>query len=182
MSYVTGLDLSLTGSGVATITRGSIGHTTVDTQVIGSKPAKEPTLADRDHRLTTLADRVVDHARGAQLVVVEGPSLGSTGRHGHVWDRAALWWTVVHRLLALEVPVVELPPAVRARWATGKGNAGKTAVAVAVARMWPDVAIPDDNAADALALATIAAQQLGWVNQLARHRDALTTVRWPVAA
>jgi crossover junction endodeoxyribonuclease RuvC len=178
MSYVIGLDPSLTSSGIATITLGS--GVTAEARVVKTAAQVNPTISDRNDRLRRIAAELTDACRHAELVAIEGPALSRNT--GHVWDRAGLWWLTVDRLLQLDLPLVQIETTVRAKWATGKGNASKTAVAVAMARMWPDVAIPDDNAADALALATIAAQQLGWTKQLARHRDALTTVRWPVAA
>lgn len=172
---VVGIDPSLTGTGVATVTAdGSL------VQVIGSKPVANPSFTDRDHRLQFVAD-AVDLFVGAvcDLVVIEGPALGKASPH--TWDRAGLWWRIVHQLHDRGVPLAVCPPTVRAKWATGKGNAGKGAVIAAVARMWPDVDLPDDNAADALAFATIGAQQIGIssVPVLARHRDAMKSVDWP---
>jgi crossover junction endodeoxyribonuclease RuvC len=174
---VVGIDPSLTGTGVAAITaEGPL------VQVISSKPTAAPSFMDRDNRLQLVADQVEQFVGDAcELVVIEGPALGKASPH--TWDRAGLWWRIVHQLHHLGVPLAVCPPTVRAKWATGKGNAGKAGVVAAIARMWPEVDLADDNAADALAFATIAAQRLDFptVPMLARHRDALTSVDWPVS-
>lgn len=167
---VVGIDLSLTATGVARIDDTS-GSATVDTQVIKSKP-DDGTLTGRRGRLEAIVDAVVGWAYDAHLAVIEGPSYGSSGRG--TWDRAGLWWWVVSVLDLTCVPVIEVPPKTRAKWATNKGNAGKPAVSVAVGRLWPDVPLRDDNDTDALALATIGAQLVGIdVPQRAWQKDTL---------
>ncbi|WP_435070440.1 hypothetical protein [Amycolatopsis thermoflava] len=176
MTRVVGIDPSLTGTGLATIT--SADGPAV--RVVGTKPTPNPTLTDRDMRLELITHAVETVAAGADLVVIEGPAL-SRGATAHTWDRAGLWWRIVNRLHARQVPLAVCSPSARARWAAGKGNASKAAVVAAIARMWPDVELVDDNAADALALATMAAQRVGLAVPLARHRDALDSVEWPAA-
>jgi len=144
----------------------------VETKVLKSKP-DDGTLIGRRERLEAIASGVVGFAYGSQLAVIEGPSYASSGRG--TWDRAGLWWWVVSILHLTGVPVIEVPPKTRAKWATNKGNAGKGAVDVAVGRLWPDVPLRDDNDTDALALATIGAQLLGIeVPQRSWHKGALT--------
>jgi crossover junction endodeoxyribonuclease RuvC len=175
---VVGIDPSLTGTGIATITEHG---PTVDTIV--TKPTGD-TTRDRDRRMQRIADRVLDIVgRSTGLVVIEGPAF-SRGASPHTWDRAGLWWRLVHELHAADVPLAVCGPTVRAKWATGNGGAGKAVVVAAAARMWPDVPITDDNAADALVFATMAAQHLDVpmpVRLLARHTEALGGVNWPKA-
>lgn len=173
MTRIVGIDPSLAATGVASI------GSRVDIDTFATKPTGE-TFDDRDQRMQLISDMVACYVlldRRADLVVIEGPALGKASPH--TWDRAGLWWRIVHRLRG--VPVAVCPPTVRAKWATGKGNAGKAAVVASVARMWPDVPLEDDNAADALALATMGAQRLGMATPslLARHADALNAVAWP---
>jgi crossover junction endodeoxyribonuclease RuvC len=151
---VVGIDLSLTASGIAAIDD-TVGIVTVATTVLKSKP-DTGTLASRHKRLETIAAGVIGFAGNAHLVLIEGPSYASGGRG--TWDRAGLWWWVVSILNLTGVALIEVPPKTRAKWATDKGNAGKSAVAVAMGRMWPEVSLTDDNDSDALALASIGAQ------------------------
>lgn len=159
-SKVVGVDLSLTGTGLASITRhhGAStlpGWTEVHTQVVRTK-ADDNTLHSRYDRLEGIATKVIHYCQDAGLVVIEGPSYSSGGRG--TWDRAGLWWWCVSILELTGVPVMEVAPNVRRKWATNNGQASKAAVAVAVGRMWPEVTTEDDNDADALALAGIGAQ------------------------
>ncbi len=81
--------------------------------------------------------------------------------------------------------MVAVPPNLRAKYATGRGNAGKDEVLLAVAHRWTHVCQPDGNdTADALVLASMGADHLGHppVHLPATHREALTKVPWPLAA
>ncbi len=118
---VRGLDLSLTGAGIA-----GAGWA----QTLGSKGKRTDTYAMRRVRLHRLADRILDTVGPCDLAVVEGPSYGSKG--SGTWDRAGLWWLVVDRLAARDIPVAVVTPSARAKYATGDGRAGKQAVVEAV--------------------------------------------------
>jgi crossover junction endodeoxyribonuclease RuvC len=170
---VIGIDPSLTATGLATITNGQ-----AHTHTITSTGKKTDTLTDRDTRLAHIVEEITSNLGWCDLVVIEGPAIARNT--GSTWDRAGLWWRIVHRLHGRDIPVAICPPTVRAKWAAGRGNADKAAVAVAVARLWPAVELDDDNQADALALATIGAQHVGATTiTLQRHRDALNSVAWP---
>ncbi len=164
-----GLDLSLTSTGVAC----SAGWTDVI----------KPSAKLRGHdRMAHLLDAVREHVRGADLVVVEGPSYGNQGAQrqaGH-HERAGLWWLVCHDLWRREVPTAVAPPASVKKYACGSGNAAKDAVLMAAARRfdWFD---GDNNAGDALWLAALGADFLGvpMVPMPQAHRVALDGVAWP---
>jgi crossover junction endodeoxyribonuclease RuvC len=150
---VVGLDLSLTCTGVAVATQdGAI------TDRITSKPTKDATLRERVARLGMMAALTCDHATGADLIVVEGPSYGSTTGHQH--DRSGLWWLVVGKLSGL-YPVVEVAPGTRMRYATGRGNASKDDVLSAVIRRYHHIDVNGNDEADALILAAMGARFLG---------------------
>ena len=95
--------------------------------------------------------------RGVQssyaLGVIEGPSFGSKGAGQH--ERAHLWWELAGLLDELCRDVIEVPPTNRAKYATGKGNAGKDEVLAAVVRRYPDVNVTNNNEADSLVLGMI---------------------------
>ncbi|WP_067184530.1 Holliday junction endonuclease [Microtetraspora niveoalba] len=173
---VVGLDLSLTATGVA-FSDGSVG--TIKTR-----------LSERDRRLTDIRGAIAVAVGGpelmesptavpAALVVIEdlpthAKSAGITGMvHG-----------VVRELLAsARVPYALVPPATLKKYATGAGNADKTAMAVAAFKR-DGREFADDNQCDAWWLRAMGLDQLGHpVIELPKaQRDALAKVAWPEAA
>lgn len=168
---ITGLDLSLTGTGVAWIS------SKVSVCTIRSKGRRLDSVAERHNRLHSLATDIVDAANGSHLVVIEA---GITVKGGSNWDRAGLWWMVVHRLIDRDIPVAAAAPATVKKFAAGRGNADKAAVAVGIARLWPDLECSNDNEYDSVALATMGAQYVGMdVPSRAHHADTIKAVAWP---
>lgn len=172
---IVGLDLSLTSTGVASITDGDI-----TVRRVQSKGRKDATLHERRDRLADLAAAITEHAQDATLVVIEGPSFGQHRQSGQ-HDRAGLWWLVVD-LLAEVTRVVEVPPASRSKYATGKGNASKDAVLAAVVRRYLAVDVTGNDEADALILAAMGARHLGQPidDMPLTHTAAMTKVAWPL--
>lgn len=160
MTQIIGLDLSLTSTGVAVVNHSPTFGTTAAVDSIQSKGKATATLTDRSTRLRGLVGKITDHARNADLIVIEGPSFGQA-RQGGQHDRAGLWWLTVARLTGLGLTVVEVAPATRAKYATGKGNAGKDAVLAAVVRRYADVDVTGNDEADALVLAAMGARWAG---------------------
>jgi crossover junction endodeoxyribonuclease RuvC len=176
VTRVLGVDPSLTATGLAIINDAITGNGHAQTATIRSAPVG-PSLTARLARIDDITGDIEAHA-GADLVVIEGPSLHS--RDAGTWERAGLWWHTIRRIHAYGVPVVEVPPTTVKKFATGKGNADKVAVSVAMSRLWPDVDAASDNEWDALALAHIGAQRLGMdVPSRAHHADALGKIQWP---
>lgn len=166
---VAGLDISLTGTGVATL-----GGTTL----ITSTGRRKDSILQRRTRLKGIADQILTAVGVVDLAVVEGPSHHSVG--GSVWDRGGLWWIVVDRLCDRDIPVAVMPPMSRAKYATGNGGSRKAAVMEAAQRRYGAI-LDNDNEADALVLR---AAGLDWLGQpLAEvpdgHRAALAGVQWP---
>lgn len=165
---VIGLDLSMSSTGVAS----SAGW--VDR--IQTKPHHHPTTFAR---LRDIRARVIDCVRGADLVVVEGLSMGSqTGQH---LTRAGLWHLAMEAVDAADIPWAQVPPTTLKKYATGKGNAAKDAMMLAVARRFPDWDVTGNDEADALALAAMGSDYLGrpLVDMPKANRDALAKVVWP---
>ena len=174
---VVGVDLSLTCTGIAVSSGPHRGLHQIKTT--GRADAG---LTDRSTRLTRIV-RDINNLRveaGASLVVIEGPSLGQTRQAG-THDRSGLWWLVVQTCTDWGVPIVEVAPACRARYATGRGNASKDEVLAQVVRRWPDWDVVDNNTADALVLASMGARYLGHPIDAvpALQQSALEAVRWP---
>lgn len=172
---VIGLDLSLTGTGFCCLGGEPVLHT------IKSTGTTKDTVTQRDDRLQSLTDRILRTANcypTADLVVIEGPAFSRQG--GANWDRAGLWWRIIHHLHDHGHQVAVVGPTVLKKWATGKGTADKVAVAVHLSRLWPEVNASNDNEWDALALATMGAQWLGRpAPSRAHHAAALAGAEWP---
>lgn len=183
---ITGLDLSLTGTGIAHIdVQGPPAfepQVTVATHTITSTGRKSATLPERVARLRRLRNAICDHAVGSQLVVIEAPAYSQNV--GSVWDRAGLWHAVVGAVDHLGIPYVAVAPQKAKQLAAGKGNADKTAVAAGITRLWGELAAPaNDNEFDAVALATLGAVHLARrqlpIRVLERHCDVVAGIVWP---
>ncbi|GAA4626694.1 hypothetical protein GCM10023196_035980 [Actinoallomurus vinaceus] len=178
---VIGLDLSLTGTGIADFAHDG----QVITKTIRSTPYGN-TVDSQNARLRHIGREVTEFIAfmgpHPALVVVEGPSYGSKG--AGTWDRAGLWWLVVDRILSQpNWPLAVVPPAVLKKYATGRGNADKTAMAVAVQKRW-GVELGDDNKVDAWWLGAMGREHLGlpFVDLPKAQREALAKVAWPEVA
>lgn len=172
---VVGLDLSLTGTGYADL---NTSGPTVILERLGSPPAGDG-WEDRYGRIRGLADRVAEHIGHPNLVVIEAPAYGS--RTGHVHDRAGLWWQVYRKARDLAAVAV-VAPAVRAKYATGKGNAGKDEVLAATVRRYPWAMVENNDHADALVLAAMGARSLGAAVEASVPKSAVEAVgrvAWP---
>jgi len=168
---IIGLDLSLSSTGVGC----SLGWTEL---IRVTAPA-----GFRFSRLRRIKAAVMEHARGADLVVVEGPSFASksgsqTGHH----ERAGLWWFVMDAVDGAGLRWLEVPPTSLKKYATGKGNAGKDEVLAAAVRRFPAVEVRGNDEADALWLAAIGADLLGdpMVEMPAANRAALAKLSLPM--
>ena len=182
MSYVLGIDPSLTATGLAWISDDPV-KSYIDSTTYGSKGSRDESLTRRGERIGLVVTGLIDVLAGidVELAVLESAAHGV--HVGSVWDRAGLWWALVRTLQALRVPVATCNPVTRIKWATGKGKASestKTDVGVALLRLWPEVQCDGDGEWDALALATMGAQHLGWsVPHRAHHEAARKAIRWP---
>lgn len=163
---VVGVDPSLTATGIAT----RDGCSTITTKPGG--------WASDLHRLQFIAAAVRTVARDADLVVIEG--LAFMSKNGKASDRAGLHWLIRDRLDAAGVRVAVVTPTARAKYATGKGNAGKDAVLIEVVRRLP-IHVADNNEADAAVLLAMGLDHLGepLAPMPATHRAALDAVVWP---
>lgn len=173
---VVGVDTSLTASGLAS----SHGWC----RTVGYSDAKNPiTKLPVRQRLTALegvrADVLCAIGTPA-LAVMETAAYSRAGGGGH--ERGWLWWEVYGGLVRAGVPVALMDPRQRMLYATGKGNATKSAVVDAVARRWPAwETAGDDNQADGVVLMAAGLDWLGQplVKMPATHRRALERAEWP---
>lgn len=175
---VTGIDLSMTSTGVAWI--GADGDTL--TRSVTSKGKATDDLEARATRIRRLTEDIAYQVPFGELVVIESPSFGSAG--AGTWDRSGLWWSVVLFLMDENSNgIAMVAPTTLKKWLTGSGRAEKNTVGVHVGRLFPTTEIKTDDEADALGLAHLGACKLGLpVSRLAIHNDkALAEVKaqWP---
>lgn len=167
---VLGLDLSLASTGVA-------GRTWADT-ITGGTLSRNASRHEQWQRLRVLRGRLAGHIDKADLVVVEAlPPSNYPGVH----ERAYLLWWVLGRCISREIPVAEVAPSQVKVYATGSGRASKEDVVQQVQRRRPDVLFKGNDQADALTLAAMGLDHLGYppVVMPETHRRALVAVKWP---
>jgi crossover junction endodeoxyribonuclease RuvC len=190
---IAGLDTSLTSTGLVLIgtTPGldwriklhrieSKAPTTGRDQKTGN--TENPTLKQRKDRLTDNEDRIVARLTGVDLVVIESPSFGSVGSASR--DLAGLWWRIVGRVDNLDIPVAEVSPSGRIKYALGTGVGDKDRVLAAVIKRYPDLDVTGNDIADALVLAAMGARWLGQPIEEslpANHIAAIDGAHWPQA-
>lgn len=170
LARVCGLDISLTGTGIATL-----GGTTR----VPTKGRRKDSVLERHNRMKHITGRVLEEVGTVDLACVEGP-VGYATPGGSTWDRGGLWWRIVGALLERDIPVAVISPTARAKYATGSGASRKTAVLEAAGSRYGAI-LPSDDEADALILR---AMGLHWLGQpLAEvpdgHRAALAGCQWP---
>lgn len=161
---VMGLDLSLTGTGVA--------------RPDGTTWTVRTRARDKDRRLVVIAEAVRAElaALRPDVAVVEDLPV-----HAHASGRTGMVHGVVRAELVLAgVPYVLLSPATLKAWAVGKGNADKARM-VAAAVEAGAVVDGDDNRADAWWLRAAGAE---WYGQPVAdvpegRRGRLAVVEWP---
>lgn len=161
-----GIDASLTSTGV------SYG----DTQEAIQSKLRGP------GRLVEIRDRVASilHNLDAPRVAIEGYSMGSRNSQSH--SAGELGGVLRVYLYEQGIPYVEIPPTCRAKFATGKGNAGKSEVVSSVSArtgiVW------SGKGADDMCDAWILEEALRWKMGVPRydwpksHTDGLLKVDW----
>jgi hypothetical protein len=172
------LDLSLSSTGLAD------SWPVIRMDAISTPPAGDEVPARRE-RLYVIRrgiwSIITRHSIVPDLIVVEGPSYGSDG--AKAWDRAGLWWLVVESFLEFRpvaIPVGVVPPTTLKKYATGKGNATKPDMRMALFQR-AGIDERDDNKVDAWFLAAMGLDHLGCppVDMPKAHRAALEKVAWP---
>jgi crossover junction endodeoxyribonuclease RuvC len=132
-------------------------------------------------RLVWLRDHIMEMAPAADLVVLEGYSYASKGRA--IISLGELGGVLRVALHEAGVPLVEIAPSVRAKYATGKGNASKEEVLASAIRRLGYTG-HDHNEADALWLWSMAADWSGFppADLPKGHREVLSGIVWPLTA
>jgi Holliday junction resolvasome RuvABC endonuclease subunit len=142
---VVGLDLSITGTGVAHTVEGAVCTHLIKTRAI-----------DMDWRLIEIQKQIQQYAADAELALIEAPTPRSPSSviSGMVQGAARIV------LLELGVPYGTLMPASLKKYATGRGTGDKTPMAIAALKRF-GLEFPDDNQCDAFWLWVAANDHLG---------------------
>lgn len=153
---ILGVDFSLTSTGVCSIEDGAAECITV-------KSKKEEVWHEFPQRVAGIA-LDIEAWIGADtdpLIVIESPAFAA--KSSSLDRMLGGWWMFVDTLITACVfnPPLLVTPGQLKKFATGKGNAGKDEVMLAVSRRYPDVAVTDNNQTDALVLAAIGAAVMG---------------------
>lgn len=166
MKDIAGLDLSLTSTGWAC--NGE--HVAIRSKLVESQRLFEIQMR--------ISDLVIES--GFPAIVLEGYSFASKNSKAH--SIGELGGVVKLALMNLQVPVVIVPPTVRAKFATGRGNASKNEVISAVSArtgiVWSGSGA--DDICDAYILEEMGRTVLGrnrhqWPKESV---DALTKIDW----
>lgn len=183
--HIVGIDPSLSATGFASIRPVGPSSGTIRVKTIDSKPVPNAKYPHTLVRMRTLARRILDAVKedmqdGDVLVVVmEGPIFGQATGQYHT--RAGLWWLLYHLLEKLGMLVIIEPTKLK-KYVTGAGNAPKDSVFATMIRNFPSVGIMNNNEADALGLASMAARELGFPMEPSAQRvnpGSLEGVDWP---
>lgn len=172
-----GIDPSLTKTGLASITEAGV----VETLLV--KTDATVGLQAMAERIRYIVGRTVRFVPRGSLVLIEEMYVPQGGKQaGRVLERAWLWGLVADQLFRLDCEVVVVGAKQRAKLATGNGNADKQEVTAMVRDRFPGVHIPDDNVADAVALAAAGARWAGYPADGAltkKQTDAMAALAWP---
>jgi crossover junction endodeoxyribonuclease RuvC len=172
---VAGLDLSLTGTGIAQVNDSG----DVSTELVKSTGKKDFTLAQTADRIGLVAGTTLNHIHSnVELAVVEAPSYGSSGGAAH--ERAGLWWEIVRGLRQRSIKVVTVAPTTLKVYACGTSKVDKDEVLAAVIRTYLQVNVRNNNVADAVVLAAMGARFLGFpIDSLPDTKTrAMKTPKW----
>jgi len=161
---VIAIDPSLSGTGLSLLVAGAAPQWSVDTVKI--EISKNPDLARAEFgRMESISEAVrqwtIDEMDGERLdlAVIESPAYSRSMGKSH--ERSGLWWMLYGELVEFKIPVLVVRPNLRAKYATGKGTSSKDEVLLAASRRYPDVAMRNNNEADAVVLAAMGARFLG---------------------
>lgn len=160
---VVGLDLSITGTGVAHTVDGS-----ACTHLVKTRDK------DRDRRLIQIQSEIRVYAEGSELCLIEAPTARSATSviSGMVQGAARLV------LMDMRIPYGTLMPASLKKYATGKGNGDKVPMAIAALKRG-GMEFSDDNQCDAWWLWVAAMDHIGQplFNLPAINRESLSKIK-----
>jgi len=139
-----------------------------------TKPAKGLVARfDRYHLLVNHTEAIL-RKQYPELCLIEGYSFNSRGNSGVTLGEFG--GVLRDKILGYSDVTVEVPPSVLKKFATGKGNAGKSLVVSALSKRYT-LEFASDNQADAFALGQLGLVVLGYVEAETKfQREAADTV------
>lgn len=145
-----GVDLSLTGTGIALLVDGEMTfNKSIKSKKLGDTPTDEVT------RLASISDEVMEIVDEHQpdMVVLEGIAFMARNTTA-LAQLAGLSYLVRHGLLQRGKGFIIVAPTSLKKFVTGKGNCPKDVIMLEIYKRW-DVSILDNNVADAFGLAHV---------------------------
>lgn len=129
--------------------------------VAARKPQKTDTWIHRAQRVHEVVDqisRAIDYGR-PDAVGLEDLAYGAKGSAVVIlhW----LWGEIVHMVQGYEIPLYLVSTSGVKKFATGKGNAPKDQVMLAMAARYPQYPISNNNESDALAVCMATSRRIG---------------------
>lgn len=165
---VAAIDSSLSNTGLARLEVIDHGPETAGqrkavwrTMTVKSEPAKDTEYHPGQlKRMRNICKSMAEFIQDADMVVIEAPAYSRGMGMSH--ERAGLWWMLYAAAGAVMHgdPLV-IKPNLRAKYATGSGNAGKDTVMLEASRRYADAPIRNNNEADAVLLAAMGARLAG---------------------
>lgn len=172
MRRVSGIDPSLTSTGLAVVTATTDtgteyvirGRTFLTTGLVKSDVKRDPAVHPAIHevaRVEDIVEQVCTSVAGSEVVYVESPALGS--RTGKALERGHLYFALLAALTVRRIPFDTVAPTRLKKRVAGSGRADKDAVVAAVRHAWSSSGWSDgavggrSDRADAAALAWMAA-------------------------
>lgn len=170
-----GLDLSLTSTGIAAGDQ---------TWAIDTKGMRDEVrlIYIRDRVLEAVENLSLEYRDRSPIAIIEGYSFASRNSHAHALGE--LGGIIRVALYEENIPFVEIPPTCRAKFATGRGNAGKSEVVSSISArtglIWEGAG--NEDRCDAWILQEIGYTQLGrarydWPET---NLKALLKIEWPL--
>lgn len=171
---VIGIDYSLTGTGLAVLSEQQapvVATIKTDPKHFAKTPRGH--IARIDHIYSAILE--LADPRPGDMILIEGLSMHS--KSSSLDKIFGGWWLLVDQL---GVDPVVVPPNNLKLYATGKGNAAKEDVLLAMVRRHDGIDLRNNNEADALALASIGRRHLGSPLEAlpAKNLEALDKIDW----
>jgi len=147
---IMGLDLSLCNTGVVVLDS--------ELKIIYNETIKSKPQEDGTARIVMLGGKVLQKTQyyRQDLTVIEGPAFGMKNTNC-IWQLGELAGVVKQYLYLHEFKFIVIPPTQLKKFITGKGNAKKDQMMLAVYKKY-GVEFADDHQCDAYALARMGAE------------------------